>query len=334
MRASKHTKRMVTLALAAALLLIMSVTAYAVLDPGDWFAVWFGEQTQSELTEGQKEYIRQAAAGVGQSVTADDGWTVTLESAMTDGKYCYMKLDIRAPEGTEGALDPFPGGELVSTDPHAPEDIFSSGQGTPLDVKAEGSWQFMLEKSIPTGMEGEVDWSYPLTLTVNELVSGDTKSTLLSRGPWQFQFTLTPPERQAAELVKAPFTAAGILRTDYCNGEPFDIAMPEPGQMADAASSLEVAEEDVDVKVTSLKLTAMGAVIAYEYEGENVPTLDPWQLQITLSDGSAVEISGCWDADGAGPGQALTDIEFAAPIDLDEVTAASFQGRALALPEE
>ncbi len=334
MRTTIRTKRIVTLALAAALLLALGVTAYAALDAGDWFASWFADQTQQELTEGQKAYITQAAAGVGQSVTAD-GWTVTLDSAMTDGKYCYMKLDIQAPEGTEGALNPFPGGTLVSTDPDAPEDIFSGGgRGTPLDVKGEGSWQFVLEKSIPTDMEGEVDWSYPLTLTLNELVRGDTEHTLLSRGPWQFQFTLTPPERQEAELAAEPFTATGILRKEYYNGEPFDFSMLEPGQMVDSASGLEVVEEKVDVTVTSLKLTAMGAVITYEYEGEKAPTLDPWQLEITLSDGSAVEISGCRDAQGAAPDQVLTDIEFTEPIDLGEVTAASFQGHALALPEK
>ena len=334
MRTSKHTKRIMTLALAAALLLALGVTAYAALDAGDWFASWFADQTQQELTEGQKAYITQAAEGIGQSVTAADGWTVTLASAMTDGKYCYMKLDIQAPEGMEEDHCPFPDGTLVSADPNAPEDIFrSGGMGVPQGMMETGSWQFVLEKSIPTGREGEVDWSYPLTLTLDQLVSGDTENTLLSRGPWVFQFTLTPPARQETELVATPFTTKGVLRTDYYNGEPFEPSMLEPGQMVDTASGLEVVEEDVDVKVTSLKLTAMGAVITYEYKGEKAPTLDPWQLQITLSNGSAVEIAGCRDADGAGPGQVLTDIEFAEPIDLHEVTAVSFQGHALALPE-
>ena len=163
-------------------------------------------------------------------------------------------------------------------------------------------------------------------------MSGDTENTLLSRGPWVFQFTLTPPARQETELVTTPFTVQGTLRTDYYNGEPFEPSMLEPGQMVDTASGLEVVEEDVDVKVTSLKLTAMGAVITYEYEGEKAPTLDPWQLQITLSDGSAVEISGCRDADGAGPGQELTDIEFSEPIDLGEVAAVTYQGIPLTIP--
>ena len=333
MKTTKTTKRIATLALAAALLLALGATAYAALDAGDWFKNWFADQTRSELTEGQKAYVDEAVAGVGQSVTAD-GWTVTLESAMTDGQYCYMKLDVRAPEGT-GPVNPFPNGTLVSTDPNAPGDLFSGGGScVPLEDTAEGAYGFMLEKSIPLEMSGQaVDWSCPLTLTLNELVDERTESVLLSEGPWAFQFTVTPPEKREIELVTEPFTATGRIDTYYYKGVPMDQAELRPGMMMDAHNGLTVETEEVDVTVTSLKLSPMGAVCTYEYPPDKQPTLDPWGLEITFAGGTA-ELAGCsnhWPEEDGGV--CVMSVEFAAPTDLDEVTAVAFQGHELTVPD-
>ncbi len=337
MKTTKTTKRIATLALAAALLLALGATAYAALDAGDWFKDWFADQTRSELTDGQKAYVDQAAAGVGQSVTAD-GWTVTLESAMTDGQYCYMKLDIRAPEGleAEGNFAPFPDGTLVSTDPNAPGDLFSGGGScVPVEDTAEGAYGFMLEKSIPMELRGQaVDWSCPLTLTLDQLTDGRENGLgLLSQGPWSFQFTVTPPEKREIELVTEPFTATGRIDTYYYKGVPMDQVELKPGMMMDSHNGLTVETEEVDVTVTSLKLSPMGAVCTYEYPHDKQPNLDPWGLEIAFAGGTA-ELAGCsnhWPEEDEDV--CVMSIEFAAPIDLDEVTAVTFQGQELTVPD-
>ena len=330
MKMTKTAKRMMTLALAAALVLALGVTAYAALDGAEWFKSWFADQTQNELTEGQKAYVDQAAAGVGQSVTAD-GWTVTLESAMTDGQYCYMKLDIQAPEGTDADMDPFLDGSLVSTDPDAPENLFVGGGLTQPVDDGNGGYGLMLEKSVPTELrEQEVDWSYPLVLTLDRLTDERGEPTeLLSEGPWVFQFTVTPPEREEMELVTEPFTVKGRIDTYYYHGVPMDQVELEPGTMVDPHTGLTVETEEVDVTVTSLKLSPMGAVFTYEYQSDELPAVDPWELEITFA-GSTAEIAGIsnhWP-DGE-EGVCTAFIEFAAPIDLDEVTAVTFQGHDL-----
>ncbi len=329
----KHIKRIAVLALAAALVLALGATAYAALDGAAWFKSWFAAAGQSELTEGQMAYIDQAAAGIGQSVTAD-GWTVTLDAAMTDGQYCYMKLDVQAPEGT-GPVLPFPDGILVSADPDAPDDLFSGGGSSiPLDNGTDGVYSFLQEKCVPLELLDQgPDWSYPLTLTLTELRDGRGENALLSEGPWVFQFTVTPPEQKEVELVTEPFAAKGKIDYYYYKGVPLDQAELEPGTMLDARTGLTRVTEDVTVTVTSLKLSPMGAVCTYEFQPREKQTVvDPWDLEVAYAGGTAV-ISGTsnhWPAEDV----CVMSIEFAAPIDLDGVTSVTFQGHELALPEK
>ncbi len=328
----KHIKRAAVLALAAALVLALGATAYAALDGAAWFKSWFAAAGQSELTEGQMAYIDQAAVGVGQSVTAG-GWTVTLQSAMTDGQYCYMKLDVQAPEGTE-PVTPFPDWTLVSTDPNAPDDLFSGGGYSPLDNGTDGVCSFLLEESIPAGLAAQaVDWSYPLTLTLTGLKDWPGEDVFLSEGPWAFQFTVTPPEQEEVELVAEPFAAKGRITRTYYKGVPLELTELEPDAALNVRAGLKTKTEEVDIKVTSLKLSPMGAVCTYEFQPREEQTVvDPWDLEITFA-GSTVELAGIrnhWPAEGV----CAMSIEFAAPIDLDGVTSVTFQGHELALPEK
>lgn len=334
MNKRRTIRRIAVTALAAVLLLALGATAWAALDGAEWFKSWFASASGTELTEGQTEYIDQAAAGVGQSVTAD-GWTVTLASAMTDGQYLYMKLDVQAPEGLSLTF-PLLDGTLISTDPNAPDDLFSGRGCSTLEGGPNGEYSFLLEKSIPTELLAQgLDWSCPLTLTLNELTDGRSgqENVLLSEGPWTFQFTVTPPEQEQIELVTEPFDAKGTIVYQYYKGVPLEQAELEPGAVLDARSGLKTRTEDVDIQVTSLKLSSMGAVCTYGFQPrEKQITVDPWDLVVSFAGGKA-EISGCsnyWPEEDV----CVLSIEFAAPIDLDEVTAAAFQGHALTLPEK
>ncbi len=334
MNKRRTIRRVAVTALAAALLLALGATAWAALDGAEWFKSWFASASGTELTEGQTEYIDQAAAGVGQSVTAD-GWTVTLQSAMTDGQYLYMMLDAQAPEGL-GQFFPLVDGTLVSADPNAPDDLFSGRGCCSLEGGLNGEYSFLLEKSIPTELLAQgLDWSCPLTLTLNELTDGRTghENELLSEGPWTFQFTVTPPEQEQVELVTEPFDAKGTIMYQYYKGVPLDQAELEPGTMLDAHTGLTTKTEEVDIQVTSLKLSSMGAVCTYGFQPrEKQTTVDPWDLVVSFAGGKA-EISGCsnyWPEEDV----CVLSIEFGAPIDLDEVTAVSFQGHELELPEK
>ena len=337
----KHIKRMAVLALAAALVLALGATAWAALDGAEWFKKWFTASSGTELTEGQKEYIDRAAVDVGQSVTAG-GWTVTLDSAMTDGERVFMDLTAQPEDEGAKVVNTILGGQLTSADPAAPEDLFTGGGMSKFDRTDETITQIMEMSVNSKYLDQAIDFSYPLTLTVDYLTNGYDGEETHVEGPWVFEFTVTPGEGGEMELVTEPFNARARFVHTYLNGEPFDWTTLEPGTMIDSDDGLETRFEDVDVTVTSLRLNSMGAVCTYVYEGEYAQYEGPESgpdigasLDIELAGGS-----GKADIASAGGGWEeaqqvhVTRYEFGAPIDLDEVTAVTFQGHELPLPEK
>ena len=337
----KNIKRMAVLALAAALVLALGATAWAALDGAEWFKSWFATSSRTELTEGQKEYIDRAAVDVGQSVTAS-GWTVTLDSAMTDGERVYMNLTARPEDEGTKVVDTILRGQLTSADPAAPEDLFTGGGMSKFDRTDETITQIMEMSVNSKYLDQAIDFSYPLTLTVDYLTNGYDGEETYIEGPWVFEFTVTPGEGGEMELVTEPFTARARFVHTYLNGEPFDWTTLEPGTMIDSDDGLETRFEDVDVTVTSLRLNSMGAVCTYVYEGEYAQYEGPESgpdigasLDIELAGGS-----GKADIASAGGGWEeaqqvhVTRYEFGAPIDLDEVTAVTFQGHELMAQEK
>ena len=316
MRTNKYTKRIITLALAAALVLALGVTAYAALDGAEWFKRWFATASQTELTEGQIEYIDRAATDVVMNLTArpEDEGTKVVNTILR--------------------------GQLTSADPAAPEDLFTGGGMNQFDRTDETLTQIMETSVNSQYLDLDIDFSYPLTLTVDCLTNGYDGEETYIEGPWVFAFTVTPGEDGEMELVTEPFTAHARFAHEYLNGEPYERGTLEPGTMIDSADGLEVKYEDVDVTVTSLKLSSMGAVCTYVYEGEYAQGEGPesgpdigWDLDVELAGGSGraeiVSSGGSWEEERQAH---VTRYEFGAPIDLDEVTAVTFQGHELALP--
>ncbi len=304
---NRHIRRAAVIALAAALILALGATAYAALDGAEWFKSWFSDQVGEELTEGQKTYIEGAAAGIGQSVTAD-GWTVTLDSAISDGRYFYLKLSIRPSDGSGADEVPVLRGELTSADPDAPEDLFSGGAQNMVLGEENGVITQLLGVSVLPSLRGhDMDLSYPLTLTLDS--EGEDAP---GGAPWIFTFTLSPAQTDQWELVTEPLTAAGTIIKDKYG----------------------VDREEADVTVTSVKLSSMGAVLAYRYEGEVVPNVSEQDLRVETANSGAAKITRCYGDWDEKAHILLLDLQFAAPIDLDEVTAVTFQGHELALPEK
>ena len=335
MRTNKMTKRIITLALAAALILALSVTAYAVLDAGDWFKSWFAGQADSELTDGQQAYIENGAAIIGQSVTQND-WTVTLDSIFAD-RYCYYaKLNIQAPEGTvleDGYY--FTVEMLSSTDPKRMTDFFVYGIDDTVIDDGDGedntaSLLIKLDMAIPM-RELEVDYSYPMVLTLVDLCQ--EWDIPVAEGTWEFEFTVPEPSFAEVELLSEPVTCSArryvVVYKD--TGEPLDPYSPEGW---DNPEALDTVEQWVDVEVTSIRLAAMSATATYMYTGQApAPILSLPDLEVTITNGSTVtsRTGGCsWDEQ---TGVCLADFEFTAPLDLSQVESIRLRGNIIPMPE-
>ena len=98
-RHGRGLRRAVTIALAAALLLAMSVTVVAYVGAGDWFKAFF-THLNSNLTQGQQQFIDDSAVEIGESITCE-GYTLTLESVIMDSQRLYAKVVIQAPEDVD-----------------------------------------------------------------------------------------------------------------------------------------------------------------------------------------------------------------------------------------
>lgn len=93
-------KKMKPLVISAVICLIaaMTVTAFAAENIVGWFRQYFEKQTNVPLSAEQISFIETNAVDLGQSQTIG-GYTVTLESFLTDGNSTYIKIKAYAPEG-------------------------------------------------------------------------------------------------------------------------------------------------------------------------------------------------------------------------------------------
>ena len=97
----KHRKNPIArVALVAALIGLLAATASATERVQSWFAGFFAERSDTQLSQGQVEYIEENAQSSIEAQT-HDGWTVELISAMNDNSTGYILLGITGPEGVD-----------------------------------------------------------------------------------------------------------------------------------------------------------------------------------------------------------------------------------------
>lgn len=91
-------RRRLPLVLIAAIfsLFMMGAAVAATLGVGDILKSFFSARQENPMSSGQNEYIDNRTATIGESVT-QDGVTVTVTGAISDGTMAYILVDIVAP---------------------------------------------------------------------------------------------------------------------------------------------------------------------------------------------------------------------------------------------
>lgn len=306
-RASGH--RLATILIAAVLLMALTVSALAYFGTGDWFKSFFAERSGGNLSPGQQQYIDEKTVGIGQSATYD-GWTVTVESAICDKYHTYIKVNIEAPEGTvleESAYffesDSLSRAEPVDTSRY---EILSSGVGwEPLDDGDGKSNTISIMRTSKVTVASGSDFSYAdgdarILRLENFCVWQDDdelvqKEVVLAEGVWSFEFVFVEnndTETDEIELISKPI---------LCQGQ-------------------RMMGNNVEVKMTSFRLNALGAVCEYGFIGDDKPEALSFEgVQAVMKDGSVIELRPAAAGLIAETNIANSNFKFDAPIVLVEV---------------
>lgn len=263
----------------------MAVLCVAMLGTGYVFAAAFGviddflgffeKRNGSALSEKQQQYVEQACAEIGESVTYD-GVTVTVQGAITDGKTYYIYLDIVAPEDVSlEALNGHGLGftrTLRSENPYRHDVSSVSGGCIPIedyDGKSN-TISMILQTTVMTPYYSEFSFAdgYERTLYLENLSAYSEEYPFeqytIAEGLWSFKFTFAQAaenDQPIMEVLVAPIIC-------HCN---------------------RLSGESISVSVDSIKLNALGATLYYSYVPGSVrEAIDFGRIQIVMKDGSIV----------------------------------------------
>ena len=286
---SHRSKRKLWLAAAiiALLLLLVGCTVVYVVSNTGWFAnrwytSFFSEDQSTAavdaLTESQQEIWERGLVKIDQSVTCN-GYTITLESGISDGRRMLVKYRIDAPEGiildadayfirftTDMQLPSIPNGDLAlgsyGSEPLPDND--------PNDGSISQLFEWILqppEDSDFSMTDGTV-WTITFQSIQAEINSGENfELKTICEGAWEFNITFSDDllVTQSVELLDEPVRCSAVR-------------------------SLGSGRFPLKVNVTSFELRALSATVCY-----NRPLTGFWDsvqlnpIFLVMKDGTRIE---------------------------------------------
>lgn len=274
----RSKRHLVRIFVAAAIMIALAGTAYAIFSASDWFKDFFAGKTDGELSAGQLEFIEGGSAELDQSATSDSH-TVTLDSAITDGSTAFITLHLVGPEGSVLDADCY---SFFAKLPASASSVGSQSwtlldDGDPTDNAAAILWEIRGDHKFTEGTQ---------TITLTDLrcrydLDGITQSsTILSEGTWTFEveFAGDGNSDREVELITAPVTVTGE-------------------RLSGATAHAEL---------TSFRLRSLGANITYLYPNGVTPEALDFSADIVMKDGTTVHlipgsgsVSNYWDPENA-----------------------------------
>jgi len=266
----KHSSKTLTrIILLAALIAALALSALASDTISDWFMEYFSKHSFADLTQNQISFIEENTTGINQAQTCN-GYTVSVESAFSDGSISIVKLKLTAPDDVS----------LLATNFFPGNDSHFVPVGESSDIDYSGGWGAYVDDHTPNEAE--------ITCTVREILNGRTKwilcikdiygtyeenigqedyrqwTELLVEGIWEFQIDFSDEGFQEIELIKEPV----------------------PGQVNIGLNK----DSYHDVMITSFRLRPMSAEISYEYvvPVHGAGAFDP--IFVVMKDGTEIKL--------------------------------------------
>lgn len=300
-------RKVVAILVMTVLLMTLSVTAVAAVTGADWFENFFAEWNGHELSESQNTYIEKNTVDYSQSVT-NNGYTVTVEYALSDGSALYMNVKLTAPEGVVLNADDY-GFVYQKKSQFYPVD----GSNSPRS----GSWHMVNEdptdnvvyfpmKWQGSGLDIGSKWVLELTDLFEAYVREDGfyDDTVIAEGIWRFEITIEGTGDQEIEMMQSPLPyTAKVYNT-------------------------ETEYQEVDVTITSFVLRPLSAEIKINNYKDTYRLAGFAELTVVMKDGSTVEMT----IRGGGNGE--NSYTMKAPVILSEVDHVLLpDGSKLPMPE-
>jgi len=311
-KASERKAWLIAAVIALAMTLMGCTVAYAVAQ--GWFTSLYSAQNEQPLSDSQIRYLDENEQPLNQLQT-QNGWSVELRSAITDGTKGLVILSVTAPADTDLAPVYGEDGTLISR-------LDMVGQWDKPVVYPDGfeedviTWFFMDDgdgkantenfvievqpkpgEGIRKPFDPNAEWKVVLTDVVRittdaELLKeisdelgqycyeGPVHSTeVLLDASWEFTFSFRAetPEEASRELLAAPVTTKGQVYQRYGDGD------------GEYAYVLE------DITVTSVKLKPLSATITYEFQGL-YPAFewDNTHVYAVMKDGTEIMLEDNW----------------------------------------
>lgn len=269
------------------LLLLVGCAVVYVVSSADWYANrWYpkffsGDQSTAavdDLTESQQEVWEHGLIKIDQSVTCN-GYTITLESGISDGCRMLVKYRIDAPDGI--ILDADTYFIHFTTDmqlPSVPNGNFALGSygseplsdNDPGDGSISQLFEWILQP--PEGSDFSITdgslWTITFQSIQAENGSGENyERKTICEGTWKFNITFSDDllVTQSVELLDKPVHCSAVR--SFRNGH-----FP------------------LKVKVTSFELRALSATVCY-----NIPLTGFWDgvrlnpICLVMQDGTRIE---------------------------------------------
>lgn len=205
-----YKKKVVTVLIAAVLILAMGVTAFAYFGSGEWFKAFFTGRSKEKLTKPQQQYIDDSVFGIGETAQCG-GWAVTVEAAICDKYHAFIKLNIEAPEGTEfkDGVYSFEDVRFGKTEPKETEKISAGGYSFSLAENESGRKNSLtlLFESVITVDEFN-NFSYTdgaereLSIKKFSFIDENGEKHILADGEWYFRFKLKETDDNTDEELE------------------------------------------------------------------------------------------------------------------------------------
>lgn len=292
-------RRMVTILVAATMLLALAGTVAALpYSAVDWFTGFFQGRSGGGLTQEQQDIIEENVESLDQTDTGF-GCTVTVESAICDGRTALIRLKVTAPEGTDltGQNYSFKHWSLSAQECEGGStssmETLEDADGLPNTV------EMLLTYCLLDGVSFGDSQSWRLKLTT--LVSRDSRTEtwednerLVCAGIWRFDLQFEQKD-SARELISEPLEAWGVYDME--------------------------GELDVAVIVTSLSLDSLSVDLQYEYPDpeRTLGALNMYGVRVVMRDGT--EVLARFDSAHYRTSDNVGEIRFelATPIDPEQV---------------